>query len=1136
MIKWYANALQIKGEVNYIHFSNFERINLKYERSKVMKKSIDCVKYMLLLVVAVLMCIPVQARAEAYGDFEYNVEVDSDTDEKYAVITGYKGSDTDVVIPEEISGIPVTCIGYGAFCKCSCITNITISDSVTVINNFAFKDCSRLTSITIPNGVTEIGRGAFYNCEKLTDITIPDGVVSIEAYTFYECRNLKNLKKILNPKSVASIGIYAFSVCDDLTNVVIPSTVTDISDSAFENCYSLRNITIPDSVISIGDSAFDLCSYLTIYCNKGSYTEKYAKENGLSYNEYKGEYRYEVENNTDTGEKYVNITGYIGDDSNVLIPSNIEGLPVRKISGYGDGEYFSDIKSAFYEWEGLESIIIPNSVTAIGDRAFAECHNLKSITIPDSVISIGDSAFARCSTLTEINVSENNKYYTNGGGSNAIYKIIGDGYLKLIRGCATTVIRLDVTEICSDAFSGCKALKSISIPKGVTSIGNSAFAECGGLKNITIPKGVTRIGSRAFWCSGLKNITIPNSVVSIGVGAFEYCGLTNITIPDSVVSIGGSAFTHNSFTSIIIPDSVTEIGGGAFYGCGNLESVKLPKGLTSLSGLIFGGCKKLTSITIPEGVTSIGDEAFWECNGLKKVVIPERVTSIGRYAFFDCFSLSDITIPNSVTSIGCWAFAGNNALKSIVIPDGVSSIESKNFCSEYGMTVYCHKNTNAERSLKDAGIPYKYIGSDTPATSTDAPVQNITDITKAESKVEVSGIVDITYTGKALTQTKLVVKAGSRTLKVDRDYKVSYANNVNPGKATLTITGIGDYKGSITRTFIIIKKSAPSKPAVSVTDITKEKSKVKISGIVDMIYTGKALTLPKLAVSVGGKVLKIGKDYTVNYADNVNVGKAIVTVTGINNYSGTLIRTFKITKKTTPAKPAVDITKASSKITVKGITRKIYTGKKCTQPKLVVKAGTKKLKAGTDYKVTYANNVKPGKATVKITGINAYKGTIKKTFAIILPKNATYVVGGMKYKVTNAATNGKGTLKVIGTTKTRSNRKFTSLTVNSTVTIGVVKYKVTAINANAFKDYKYLKKVVIGDGIKTIGDKAFYGCSKLRSVTIKSSKITKFGKKTFSRIAAKPVVKIPKAVAKRYKKLLKSAGITSKGTFILTNK
>ncbi len=618
---------------------------------------------------------------------------------------------------------------------------------------------------------------------------------------------------------------------------------------------------------------------------------------------------------------------------------------------------------------------------------------------------------------------------------------------------------------------------------------------------------------------------------------------TDVVIPGEisgipVTGIGDNAFKYCKMTNITIPDSVTSIGELAFYFCDKLESVKLPKNLTGLSELVFGGCKKLTSITIPKGVTSIGDKAFWECNGLKKVVIPEGVTSIGRYAFFDCFILSDVAIPNSVTSIGDSAFAGIIELKSIVIPDGVTSIGYGNFSGYEGgsTTVYCNKNTNAERSLKDAGIPYKYIGSDTPATSTDAPVQNITDITKAESKVEVSGIIDMTYTGKALTQTKLVVKAGSRTLKVDRDYKVSYANNVNPGKATLTITGIGDYKGTITRTFTIIKKSAPSKPAVSVTDITKEKSKVKISGIMDMIYTGKALTLPKLAVSVGGKVLKIGKDYTVNYADNVNVGKAIVTVTGINNYSGTLIRTFKITKKTTPAKPAADITKASSKITVKGITRKRYTGKKCTQPKLVVKAGTKKLKAGTDYKVTYANNVKPGKATVKITGINAYKGTIRKTFAIILPKNATYVVGGMKYKVTNAATNGKGTLKVIGTTKTRSNRKFTSLTVNSTVTIGVVKYKVTAINANAFKGYKYLKKIVIGNGIKTIGDKAFYGCSKLQSVTIKSSKITKFGKKTFSRIAAKPVLKMPKAVAKRYKKLLKSAGITSKGIFILTKK
>lgn len=101
----------------------------------------------------------------------------------------------------------------------------------------------------------------------------------------------------------------------------------------------------------------------------------------------------------------------------------------------------------------------------------------------------------------------------------------------------------------------------------------------------------------------------------------------------------------------------------------------------------------------------------------------------------------------------------------------------------------------------------------------------------------------------------------------------------------------------------------------------------------------------------------------------------------------------------------VDISKSSSKISVTGIVNQKYTGKKCTQTKLVVKSGSKTLKLGKDYQVSYENNVKPGKATVVITGIGNYTGTIKKTFAISIPKNAVYTVGGIKYNITAVGKN-----------------------------------------------------------------------------------------------------------------------------------
>ena len=218
-----------------------------------------------------------------------------------------------------------------------------------------------------------------------------------------------------------------------------------------------------------------------------------------------------------------------------------------------------------------------------------------------------------------------------------------------------------------------KSLTVLNIPsvidgKSVTSIGNDAFYGCSALTSITIPDSVTSIGNQAFiYCKGLSSVTIGNSVTSIGGGAFLDCsGLTNITIPDGVTSIGDNSFYGcSALTSIAIPDSVTSIGGGAFSGCSGLTSITIPNRVTSIGSTAFYGCSALTSITIPDSVTSIGGSAFIGCTGLTSITIPDSVTSIGGFAFNGCSGLTSITIPNSVTSIGDRAFYGCSGLTTV---------------------------------------------------------------------------------------------------------------------------------------------------------------------------------------------------------------------------------------------------------------------------------------------------------------------------------------------------------------------------------------------------------------------------------------------------------------------------------------
>ena len=193
--------------------------------------------------------------------------------------TGYTVSgigtamDTDIVIPSEYKGLPVTSIGDYAFSECTSLTSIVIPDSVTSIGVQAFSSCTSLTSIDIPDSVTSIGDWAFSSCTSLTSITVDENntaYASIDGNLYNKDKTTliqyaigKTATEFTIPDSVTSIGSYAFARCDSLTSILIPDGVTSIGDNAFFWCDSLTSVTIGNSVTSIGDNAFAWCDSLT---------------------------------------------------------------------------------------------------------------------------------------------------------------------------------------------------------------------------------------------------------------------------------------------------------------------------------------------------------------------------------------------------------------------------------------------------------------------------------------------------------------------------------------------------------------------------------------------------------------------------------------------------------------------------------------------------------------------------------------------------------------------------------------------------------------------------------------------------------------------------------------------------------
>lgn len=260
---------------------------------------------------------------------------------------------------------------------------------------------------------------------------------------------------------------------------------------------------------------------------------------------------------------YAEVIGYTGNTKGVVIADTYQGVAVTSI-----------YDKAFYE-KAITSVLIPNSVTSIGDAAFSGCDSLTSVTIGSSITSMGWEAFSCCNKLTSATINS---------------KLIG----RLM-------------------FAGCSSLTSVTIGDDVTSIGEYAFSDCYNLR-------YTQYGNAKYLGNEENSYIALIATINDNYTSYDIHPRTKFIAPRAFASC-------NRLTKMVIPDGITVIGESAFRGCDNLKNVTIGNGVTSIEKRAFSYCYSLTSITISSSVTLIGSEAFYGCSDLTQIIYKGSVST-----------------------------------------------------------------------------------------------------------------------------------------------------------------------------------------------------------------------------------------------------------------------------------------------------------------------------------------------------------------------------------------------------------------------------------------------------------------------------------------------------------------------------
>lgn len=463
-------------------------------------------KKKLALVLAAIVAASVLSGCTSSKEAELQAEIDRLQAELDGVSSS-SSADSTTSITESESSVSVTTTTQSATSSQEAIQTTSTTESTTATSPIEeYKEPEEL--LTMDDGIFRIENGVLLECySPVGDIVIPEGVIEIGESVFYTCDELTS---VTLPDGLVRIGDEAFVGCTNLSDISFPESVNSIGYCSFLTCWGLRDITLPDDLSELHEYSFDRCEDISITYRNNTYSYNDMENlcNEICYDE-NGLF---ISKNGTLIDCFTNVTG------SVTIPDTATAIEDR----------------AFEYCRNITDINITKNVATIGEFAFAHCDKLTSIALPDAISGIYENCIYDCSSLNSITYCGNNYGYNSRDLKNLCRAICYDENGLYIK----DGILLD----CLDGFEG-----NISIPNTVTEIRDRAFESCYWVTGIEIPDSVKLIGEYAFAsCVSLTDITMPESVEEIGdTGSGAFWGCDKIA-----VSYMGTVYHYNDISSL----------------------------------------------------------------------------------------------------------------------------------------------------------------------------------------------------------------------------------------------------------------------------------------------------------------------------------------------------------------------------------------------------------------------------------------------------------------------------------------------------------------------------------------------------------------------------------------------------------